>query len=117
MTLPQQKHMLYTGTHQVNHRIVSLSRPRVRPPKDSERIAERNKIERLDVSRGNEVEGKFGEPKRKYGLDLIGSKLAETSESLIVLRFMIMNLLRSRPEGMLLLLSPVYFSNRFNTTP
>jgi len=74
---------------------IRLSGPSLgRPPKDREKAAESKRIERLDASRRNEVEGKFGEAKRKYGLDLIRAKLAETSESFIVLRFMIMNLWR-----------------------
>ena len=74
---------------------IRLSGPSLgRPPLDQEKLAERKRLERLDASRRNEVEGIFGEGKRKYGLDLIRGKLAETSESLIVLRFMIMNLRR-----------------------
>ncbi len=74
---------------------IRLSGPSLgRPPLDQEKLAERKRLERLDASRRNEVEGIFGEGKRKYGLDLIRGKLAETSESLIVLRFMIMNLWR-----------------------
>ena len=44
--------------------------------------------------RRNEVEGEFGEAKRKYGLDVVRRKLVATSESLVALRFMIMNLWR-----------------------
>lgn len=74
---------------------IRLSGPSLgRPPLDQEKLAERKRLERLDASRRNEVEGIFGEGKRRYGLDLIRGKLAETSESLIALRFMIMNLWR-----------------------
>ncbi|GER74844.1 hypothetical protein BpPP18_29110 [Weizmannia acidilactici] len=52
-------------------------------------------MERLanqDASERNAVEGKFGEGKRKYGLDLIRARLQETSETVIALQFLIMNL-------------------------
>jgi len=54
-------------------------------------------LERLanqDASERNAVEGKFGEGKRKYGLDLIRARLQETSETVVVLQFLIMNLER-----------------------
>ncbi|GER66282.1 hypothetical protein BpJC7_31790 [Weizmannia acidilactici] len=54
-------------------------------------------MERLanqDTSERNAVEGKFGEGKRKYGLDLIRARLQETSETVVALQFLIMNLER-----------------------
>ena len=51
-------------------------------------------LERKDAAKRNEVEGKFGEGKRKYGLDRIRGKLPETSDSIIILQFIIMNLWR-----------------------
>ena len=39
----------------------------------------------------NEVESKFGITKRRYGLDLIMYKLQETSETEIMMQFMVMN--------------------------
>jgi hypothetical protein len=39
------------------------------------------------------VEGKFGEAKRRYTLDIIGTKLRETSEASIMMVFLVMNLL------------------------
>jgi len=51
-------------------------------------------VEREDAAKRNEVEGKFGEGKRKYGLDRIRGKLPETSDSIIILQFIIMNLWR-----------------------
>jgi len=49
-------------------------------------------IERQDARNRNAVEGKFGEGKRKYGLSRIAAKLKETSESAIMLQFLVMNL-------------------------
>jgi len=37
------------------------------------------------------VESKFGITKRRYGLDLIMCKLQETSETKIMIQFMVMN--------------------------
>lgn len=72
---------------------IRLSGPRLgRPPKDEEKLAEIRRQEREDSGKRNEVEGKFGEGKRKYGLNRIRGKHPETSESIIVLQFMIMNL-------------------------
>jgi hypothetical protein len=52
------------------------------------------KQEREDVSIRNSVEGKFGEAKRKYGLNLIKARLKETAETVIALQFLVMNLER-----------------------
>lgn len=49
-------------------------------------------IERQDAKNRNAVESEFGEGKRKYGLNRIVAKLKETSESVIVLQFIMMNL-------------------------
>lgn len=65
-----------------------------RPPLDEGRLKERKRIEREDAAKRNEVEGKFGEGKRKYGLNRIRGKLPETSDSIIILQFIIMNLWR-----------------------
>lgn len=45
-----------------------------------------------DLCERNEVEGKFGTGKRKYTLDCIMAKLQETSESVIILNLLVMNL-------------------------
>jgi IS5 family transposase len=45
-----------------------------------------------DSCERNEVEGKFGTGKRKYTLDCIMAKLKETSESMIILNLLVMNL-------------------------
>ncbi len=42
----------------------------------------------------NAVEGKFGEGKRKYGIDRIMAKLKETGETVISLVFLVMNMER-----------------------
>jgi IS5 family transposase len=53
---------------------------------------EEQKLEYLDNCNRNQVEGKFGEGKRKYSLGKIMTKLAETSATTIVLSLIVMNL-------------------------
>ena len=77
---------------------IRLSGPKLgRPFKDNgknkERIREQKIIEREDESMRIAVEGKFGEGKRRYTLDRIGTKLKETSESSIMMVFLVMNLM------------------------
>jgi IS5 family transposase len=63
-----------------------------RPPANTlMKKAEKN-IERLDAGMRNAVEGKFGEGKRKYGLDRIYAKLKDTAECMIAMQFSVMNL-------------------------
>jgi hypothetical protein len=56
-------------------------------------LREKRRIERQDESTRIAVEGKFGEGKRRYTLDRIGTKLRATSESAIHLVFLVMNLM------------------------
>jgi len=72
---------------------IRLSGPRLgRPPKIV--TAEDKKQARLDSRKRNEVEGAFGVTKRRYGLSLVMAKLQETSETVIALQFLVMNLER-----------------------
>jgi len=77
---------------------IRLSGPKLgRPFKESEKnraiLREHRRIEREDESTRIAVEGKFGEGKRSYTLDRIGTKLRVTSESAIHLVFLVMNLM------------------------
>jgi len=77
---------------------IRLSGPKLgRPFNESEKnraiLRERRRIERQDESTRIAVEGKFGEGKRRYSLDRIGTKLRATSESAIHLVFLVMNLM------------------------
>jgi hypothetical protein len=45
-----------------------------------------------DESFRNAIEGKFGQAKRRYGLNRIMSKLAQTSETAIAITFLVINL-------------------------
>jgi IS5 family transposase len=77
---------------------IRLSGPKLgRPFKDVEKnkkkLREQRTIERYDESTRIAVEGKFGEAKRRYTLDRIGTKLKETSETTIMMVFLVMNLM------------------------
>lgn len=72
---------------------ISLSGPRLgRPQSDPQLLAEEKKQFADDQQRRNAVEGKIGEGKRRYGLDLIREKLATTPGSAITLNVLVMNL-------------------------
>jgi IS5 family transposase len=64
-----------------------------RPPKLTEGEAKQDrKKRRSQVGLRNGIEGKFGEGKRKYDLDLVKAKTMRTSESWIAAVFFVMNL-------------------------
>lgn len=72
---------------------IRLSGPRLgRPPADAGIKKTEKKQERQDARDRNAVEGKFGEGKRKYGLGRIFARLKETSECVIAMQFLVMNL-------------------------
>lgn len=72
---------------------IRLSGPQLgRPSKQEQAIQKR--LEYQDSCQRNAVEGKFGEGKRCYGLGRIMTRLQETSETVIVLQFLVMNLER-----------------------
>jgi IS5 family transposase len=74
-----------------NH--IRLSGPKLgRPPAKALMKKAEKRIERQDARNRNAIEGKFGEGKRKYGLNRIAAKLKETAESMIMLQFLVMNL-------------------------
>ena len=62
-----------------------------RPPKNVSK--EEKKQAQLDENIRNEIEGKFGIAKRRYGLSLVMTKLPETSENKIAMTFLVMNLM------------------------
>lgn len=74
---------------------IRLSGPKLGRPTAKAQMQKAEKaLERLDARMRNAVEGKFGEGKRKYGLDRIYAKLKETAESMIAMQFLVMNLER-----------------------
>jgi len=82
---------------------IRLSGPRLgRQTMQSQKV--QWKQERKDASARNAVEGKFGEGKTKYGLDCIMARLQATSETVISMIFLCMNI--SRRLRVLLLFFP-----------
>jgi len=72
---------------------IRLSGPRFgRPKSDPQLLAEEKKQFFGYQRQRNAVEGKIGQGKRRYGLDLIGEKLATTQGSAIALNVLVMNL-------------------------
>lgn len=72
---------------------IRLSGPALGRPSKSEQ-AEQRRVARADAAERNAVEGKFGEGKRAYGLGLIRARLRGTSEAVIALQLLVMNLER-----------------------
>lgn len=69
---------------------IRLSGPQLgRPSADQQ---EQKKIAKADTTARNAVEGKFGEGKRSYGLGRIRAHLQTTSETIIGLQLLVMNL-------------------------
>lgn len=64
--------------------------PLGRPPKNISK--ETKKQARDDEKFRNAIEGKFGQAKRRYGLDCIMAKLSETAETSIAITFLVINL-------------------------
>lgn len=78
----------YCQTHGIR-----LSGPKLgRPAKDAQINADQKRIEYQDASERNAIEGKFGEGKRRYGLGRISACLQKTSETVIALNFLVMNI-------------------------
>lgn len=74
------------------HNIHINGRPLGRPSKDEATYRAQIELERAESGERNAIEGKFGEAKRRYGLDRIMTRLQGTSETQIQLVFLVMNL-------------------------
>ena len=64
--------------------------PLGRPPKNVSKEAK--KQAQIDEKIRSQVEGKFGNAKRRYGLNRVMAKLSNTSETAIAITFLVMNL-------------------------
>ena len=70
---------------------IRMSGPRLgRPPKEVSK--EKKQEARSDERVRNAIEGKFGQGKRRFSLGLVMAKLPETSETVIAMNFLVMNL-------------------------
>jgi transposase, IS5 family len=74
---------------------IRLSGPPLgRPAKDPDLLKAQRLAERHDAKVRNRIEAVFGEGKRHYGLGRIMVRLRETSETVIAMQFLVMNLER-----------------------
>lgn len=70
---------------------IRISGPRLgRPPANVD--SEEKRIAREDSGERNIIEGTYGVAKRKYGLNLLKTKLEDTTKTSIILQFLVMNL-------------------------
>ena len=85
---------------------IRLSGPRLgRPKNDPQLVAEEKKQFADDQRQRNAVEGKIGQGKRRYGLDLIREKLATTQSSAIALNVLVVMNLDKLLEHLFVLLA------------
>jgi hypothetical protein len=70
----------------------ALGRPKIESNENSNDLKEKKMIAKQDELDRIDIEGRFGHSKRRYGLDRVMAKLADTSESVISLVFLVMNL-------------------------
>ena len=70
----------------------ALGRPKKQTDANAEALKQQKALMRSDELDRIAVEGKFGQGKRRFGLSRIMAKLAQTSECMIMISFMVMNL-------------------------
>jgi len=72
---------------------IDMNGPKLgRPPKDKSLYDYQKLMERSEAGERNAIEGKFGEAKRRYGLDRVMARLSDTSNTAIHLTVLVMNL-------------------------
>lgn len=69
-------------------------KPLGRPPKNPTETCQQKYVKKKRAAKRNNVEGKFGQGKRGYGLNDIKARLAETSESWVNAIIFVMNLVK-----------------------
>ena len=72
---------------------IRLSGPALGRP-SKEKAKEQKQLEKQDATERIEIEGKFGEGKRRYGMGLISTCLQQTSETVISIQILVLNLER-----------------------
>jgi IS5 family transposase len=76
-----------------NQNGIKMNGPKLgRPPKDKSLYEYQKLMERSEAGERNAIEGKFGEAKRRYGLDRVMARLSDTSNTAIHLTVLVMNL-------------------------
>ena len=72
---------------------IKMNGPKLgRPPKDRKLYEQQKYLERNEAGERNAIEGKFGEAKRRYGLDRVMAHLSDTSDTVIHMTILVMNL-------------------------
>lgn len=88
---------------------IHISGPKLgRPPKDEMEYQAQKLAEYKESGERNVVEGKFGEGKRKYGLNCIMTKLKETSETQIQMIIFTMNVVKALRRALRLLFFVIF---------
>lgn len=78
----------YCGENEIH-----LNGPKLgRPPKDRILYETQKRLEREEAGERNAIEGKFGEGKQCYGLGRVMAQCSDTSETMVHLVFVVMNL-------------------------
>ena len=96
---------------------ITLNGPRLgRPPKDRTLYDQQKRQERLDAGERNAIEGKFGEAKRRYGLNRVMTRQAGSSETTITIIVLVMNLKKVLRDLFCVLLPQLFqkFQQRYN---
>jgi hypothetical protein len=71
---------------------------------------------KLDPGERNQIEGKFGQGKTRYGLGLIKARLQGTSESWVSMIILVMNLVRMGSESLFYFLSCFLIGSKRSST-
>ena len=82
-----------------------LGRPKKVTAENAEHLKQEQRQHRQDEIDRIAIEGKFGQGKRRFSLSLVMTKLAETSETAIMIAFIVMNLEKLLKRGVYFLLS------------
>ena len=69
-----------------------LGRPPKMTPDNAKELKAKQQLHRQDELDRIPIEGKFGQAKRRFGLGKVMAKLSETSEAMIAITFIVMNL-------------------------
>lgn len=82
----------------------ALGRPKQQTDLNKAELAQVRRQQRQDELDRNAIEGKFGQGKRRFTLNRIMAKLAETSETVIMVSFIVMNLEKILTQVLLFIL-------------
>ncbi len=88
----------------------SLGRPPKETPQNALLLKEKRKQARQDELDRIPIEGKFGQGKRKYGMNRIMAKLRKTSETWIAMIILVMNLEKWLERVVSAILAPLFFN-------